>query len=396
MRTIKPGSHLLKHVLDKHEGETLEEVDFRMRVVKYHKSPFERQVHESVLIQASTKHHLLNSKSEFNRCQIPIIAIKMREKEIKEKKEELERDIVNETERELELEGKIKALRKLINKKRAPRRPQQCEPGRKRLRIDPDGQIEQEIRGMRERQDALERDNVTERKKDQSDRKENLENLVNQTNKKHKQCGSDIRIYLSKSKVLESTDLQPPLPPPNILQESFSARVPARGEEGGGDSSQSPPLNEMSKDGKINKSTIMDTPRSQIPPQTKSTIVDPPPRSQVTEQIEIPRSKLPPQITMPPQDQIPPQSTNLQLSKSMSAKAPVGEEEGVGDSSMSPPPNEFAVEENENEPKIVRNQVQGEREMEIFEEIKSAKMSDGGEGGGRLKHEPHPQRGLHC
>ena len=79
MRTIKPGSHLLKHVLDKHEGETLEDVDFRMRVVKYHKSPFERQVHESVLIQASTKHHLLNSKSEFNRCQIPRIAIKMGE-----------------------------------------------------------------------------------------------------------------------------------------------------------------------------------------------------------------------------------------------------------------------------------------------------------------------------
>ena len=36
----------------------------------------------------------------------------------------------------------------------------------------------------------------------QSDRKENL---VKQINKKHKQCGSDIRIYLSKSKVSEST-----------------------------------------------------------------------------------------------------------------------------------------------------------------------------------------------
>ena len=33
MRLIKPGSHLLKHVLDKHEGETLDEVDFRMKVV---------------------------------------------------------------------------------------------------------------------------------------------------------------------------------------------------------------------------------------------------------------------------------------------------------------------------------------------------------------------------
>ena len=155
----------------------------------------------------------------------------MGEKEIKEKKEELEREMENETERELELEGKIKALRKLVNKKRAPRRPQQCEPGRKRLRIDPDGQIEQEIRGMRERQDALERDKIIERKIDQSERKENL---PNQNNKKQKQCGADIRIYLSKPKVSESTNLQPPLPPPNILQESFSATVPVRGEEGGG------------------------------------------------------------------------------------------------------------------------------------------------------------------
>ena len=194
--------------------------------------------------------------------------------------------MVNETERELELEGKIKALRKLVNKKRAPRRPQQCEPGRKRLRIDPDGQIEQEIRGMRERQDALERDNITERKKDQSERKENL---PNQTNKKQKQCGADIRIYLSKPKVSESTNLQPPLPPPNILQESFSATVPVRGEEGGGDSSQSPPLNEMS---------------NEINLQSQSTLA--------------------------PQEQIPPQSTNLQIPESMSATVPVGGEEGGG------------------------------------------------------------------
>ena len=69
---------------------------------------------------------------------IPRIAIKTGEKEIKEKKEKLDRDILNETERELSFEGKIKALRKLLNKKRALRRPQQCEPGRKRLRIDPD------------------------------------------------------------------------------------------------------------------------------------------------------------------------------------------------------------------------------------------------------------------
>ena len=90
MRLIKPGSHLLKHVLDKHEGETLDEVDFRMKVVRYHKSPFERQIHESVLIQASKSHYLLNSKMEYNRWQIPRISIKMGEREIKERQKDLE------------------------------------------------------------------------------------------------------------------------------------------------------------------------------------------------------------------------------------------------------------------------------------------------------------------
>ena len=93
MRLITNGSHLLKHVLDKHEGETLDEVDFRMKVVKFHKSAFERHIHESVLIQASKPHFLLNSKMEYNRCQIPRISIKMDEKEIKEMKKDLEKEI---------------------------------------------------------------------------------------------------------------------------------------------------------------------------------------------------------------------------------------------------------------------------------------------------------------
>ena len=138
MRAIKPSSHLLKHVLDKHEGETLDDVDFRMRVIKFHKSPFERQIHESVLIQASKPHYLLNFKMEYNWCQIPRLTIKMGEKEIVERKRDLDNEIVDEKKKDQELEDKIKLLRKLINKKRAPRRPQKCEPDRKRARVDPD------------------------------------------------------------------------------------------------------------------------------------------------------------------------------------------------------------------------------------------------------------------
>ena len=35
---LKPGSHMLKHVLDKHGGQQPGETEFRMRVLKYHKS----------------------------------------------------------------------------------------------------------------------------------------------------------------------------------------------------------------------------------------------------------------------------------------------------------------------------------------------------------------------
>ena len=226
MRTIKPSSHLLKHVLDKHEGETLDEVDFRMKVVKFHKSSFERQVHESVLIQASKTHFLLNSKMEYNRCQIPRIAIKMGEKEIKERKKDLEKEIIDEKKNDQDLEEKIKTLRKLINRKRAPRRPQQCEPGRKKLKIDPDGQISMEIKGLKERREALEREKVGEKKIIQTERRENLDETV-----KKKQCRIDIRQYFTKS-----TDQQPTLPPqtPKIIlsRVSSSATVPVRGGEG--------------------------------------------------------------------------------------------------------------------------------------------------------------------
>ena len=64
------------------------------------KTAFERQIYESVLIQESRNHNLLNSKSEFNRCAIPRSTMKMgdretkveaeRKKEGKRKEEELE------------------------------------------------------------------------------------------------------------------------------------------------------------------------------------------------------------------------------------------------------------------------------------------------------------------
>ena len=79
-----------------------------MRVLKYTRSSFERQILESVLIQNNRNHHILNSRSEYNRCALPRLTAKMGNKEIKEFKE-------NETvldEEDEAMERKIKAMKK--------------------------------------------------------------------------------------------------------------------------------------------------------------------------------------------------------------------------------------------------------------------------------------------
>ena len=69
---LKKESHMLKHYLDKHEEEEIENIKFGMRIIRKARSAFERQVSESVQIQIARKDNfILNSKSEYNRCALP-------------------------------------------------------------------------------------------------------------------------------------------------------------------------------------------------------------------------------------------------------------------------------------------------------------------------------------
>ena len=91
-----------------------------MKVIKYHKSSFERQIHESVMIQASrAKHNIMNSRSEYNRCTVPRLGVKMGSRAVKEKEEEQELIL------EQELEERISKMRKTRkapkNSKEGPR-----------------------------------------------------------------------------------------------------------------------------------------------------------------------------------------------------------------------------------------------------------------------------------
>ena len=48
---LHTDSHILKHILDKHPDKKISEIEFGIRVLKFMRTPFERQIMESVLIQ---------------------------------------------------------------------------------------------------------------------------------------------------------------------------------------------------------------------------------------------------------------------------------------------------------------------------------------------------------
>ena len=180
MRQISKGSHILKHLVDKHEGENIDKIDFRMKVIKFHKSSFERQIHESVLIQSNRRHCLLNSKSEFNRCAIPRLGMKLGEKEYIENREET----IAEEKREAELEEKLRIMRKDYLRRKEPRRPQREQPARKKARLEETEDISV-IEGMAQMEEELAEKAIGKRKR----------KLEKQTDKKKQ---SDIRDFIQE------------------------------------------------------------------------------------------------------------------------------------------------------------------------------------------------------
>ena len=60
----RPKSHMLRHCFEVHPELDPEKVDFRMKILTSHKSAFERQIREAVMIDHHSKDKLLNSKME--------------------------------------------------------------------------------------------------------------------------------------------------------------------------------------------------------------------------------------------------------------------------------------------------------------------------------------------
>jgi hypothetical protein len=56
-RGLKSGSHILKHCLESHKNEEdFGGITFSMRVLRFPRTAFERQIYESVMIQENRGH----------------------------------------------------------------------------------------------------------------------------------------------------------------------------------------------------------------------------------------------------------------------------------------------------------------------------------------------------
>ena len=142
---LKSSSHMLKHVLTNHQEQEIDKIKFGMKILRTCKSSFERQINESVLIQQERKeHHILNSRSEYNRCSLPRLSTQLGESEYEKYNKELEQ----EKKQEEILEIKIRQLRKQRNKTRlVPSKSDQQNSKRRKINENNDYISIQEVWG---------------------------------------------------------------------------------------------------------------------------------------------------------------------------------------------------------------------------------------------------------
>ena len=122
-------------MVDSHEEEELEAMEFGMRIARTTKTAFNRQILESVHIQSKkTKHIILNSKSEYNRCALPRLTAKMGEASY----DKMEKEKIEEKEAEKKLKTKIRNLKIKKSKEKRETTSRKEQPAEKKRKITED------------------------------------------------------------------------------------------------------------------------------------------------------------------------------------------------------------------------------------------------------------------
>ena len=130
MEFKRPKSHYLRHAVEVHPNVPPEALNFRMKILSSHRTAFERQIREAVLIDAYSGPNLMNSKLEYTRCSFPKLSVKIGNKQPEE-----DPQIVNEK----SIIDKIKMLYKSEKKRTEnPEKDDQISDheSRKRVRLD--------------------------------------------------------------------------------------------------------------------------------------------------------------------------------------------------------------------------------------------------------------------
>ena len=117
LASLSNKSHMLKHMIFKHEDQDFSQIKWGMFILAYKKNAFERQIEEAVLIdREAKKSEILNSKSEWNQCSLPRLVTRMGDQETELK--ELEKELLEDKKKDEEFEIKLRQLRKQRNKGR--------------------------------------------------------------------------------------------------------------------------------------------------------------------------------------------------------------------------------------------------------------------------------------
>ena len=127
-QTKNDTSHMLKHASEAHPDD-IENVKFGMTIIKQHFSSFSRQIHEAVLIFNDP--FVLNSKSEYNMCQVPRLSVMFNKGEInndntEEKKKDYDENALdteinilrNKKHLKLNYKGRKKLKKETVKRKR--------------------------------------------------------------------------------------------------------------------------------------------------------------------------------------------------------------------------------------------------------------------------------------
>ena len=148
-RLISTKRHMLKHFLTSHKDDPTTEMVFRMKILGFSRSAYERQIKESVLIQSNRGHILLNSKSEFNRCSLTRLTVKLGESEINALAKANEREIREEEILETVIKEMKNNSKKRMKKEDESDLPDQQKRKRRKLTDQLPAQASQ-VRGLSE------------------------------------------------------------------------------------------------------------------------------------------------------------------------------------------------------------------------------------------------------